>query len=78
MKGDINSNFTVAGDKIYVYTTEWVRVRAIRRMLKRKKRHMKQKTRKKQLTESPVAATEDAVMDGDEQSDSTDGTKCHL
>ena len=23
MKGDI-SNFTVAGDKIYVYTTEWV------------------------------------------------------
>ena len=50
MKGDI-SNFTVAGDKIYVYTTEWVPGPGNTEDAEGKKRHMKQKTRKKQLTE---------------------------
>ena len=74
MKGDI-SNFTVAGDKIYVYTTEWVPGPGNTEDAEAEEEAYEAKDQEETADgDAAVAATEDAVVDGDEQSDSTDGT----
>ena len=74
MKGDI-SNFTVAGDKIYVYTTEWVPGPGNTEDAEAEEESYEAKDQEETADgDAAVAATEDAVVDGDEQSDSTDGT----
>ena len=76
MKGDISS-FTVAGDKIYVYTTEteWDPDPGNTEDAEAEEEAFEAKDQEETADgDAAVAATEDAVVDGDEQSDSTDGT----
>ncbi|MCI6034368.1 MAG: hypothetical protein MRZ88_00590 [Firmicutes bacterium] len=76
MKGDISS-FTVAGDKIYVYTTEteWDPDPGNTEDAEAEEEAFEAKDQEETADgDAAVATTEDAVVDGDEQSDSTDGT----
>ena len=86
MKGDISS-FTVAGDKIYVYTTEWIPGPGNMDDLADEEVEAKDvETTDAEATDAEATdAAEDevttltsedgaAAVDGDEQTDSTDGT----
>lgn len=85
IKGDISS-FTVAGDKIYIYTTEWIPgpgnmddtdAEAGESVVAEDEEGEDVVAKDKEgATDGDVATmtAEDAAVDGDEQTDSTDGT----
>ena len=84
MKGDISS-FTVAGDKIYVYTTEWIPGPGNMDDLADEEVEAKDVEATDAETDEATDAAENevttltsedgaAAVDGDEQTDSTDGT----
>ena len=85
IKGDISS-FTVAGDKIYIYTTEWIPgpgnmddtdAEAGESVVAEDEEGEDVVAKDKEgATDGDVSTmtAEDAAVDGDEQTDSTDGT----
>lgn len=76
MKGDISS-FTVNGDKIYVYTTEWVPgPGSDEEAVAESGGEAKEADAVAESVQEDTAeqAADEAVVDGDEQADSEDGT----